>query len=402
MSIGPIIRSTFRNPAGAALIALQVALTLAIIANAIFMIDARINKMGRETGAVNEELLVAQIFYFGDSIDKKVQADIDLRFLADKPGVKSVAYSSAVPLGNSNNSTTVCYSIDDESEENCPGGVSIFQSDKLVETMGLTLIQGRDFTPEEIFDSESLNDIKSSAVLISKAVADLFFPNGDAVGKSLGMWGRPITVVGVVETLLRPNNGATGEFAGFSLILPAKRTSGFLLIRASSDAIEGIRAGLEADMMRLNDKRVLLNHCTMAETAARAYRDDQAMIYLLLTVVGLLVSVTALGIAGLVSFSVANRKKQIGTRRALGALKRDILSYFLLENALVVGVAVVVGSGLAFLLNQFLMRNYQLPEIGMTYIAVSMGLLVAISQLATLIPAWRAAKVSPAIATRTV
>ncbi len=118
--------------------------------------------------------------------------------------------------------------------------------------------------------------------------------------------------------------------------------------------------------------------------------------------VALLLLVTALGVAGLVSFTVANRKKQIGTRRALGASKRDILGYFMSENFAITATALLIGGFLAYALNQYLLQSYQLSRLEVVYVFVAAGCLLFISQMATLLPALKASRVSPAIATRTV
>ncbi|MCV6615308.1 MAG: FtsX-like permease family protein, partial [Cellvibrionaceae bacterium] len=112
--------------------------------------------------------------------------------------------------------------------------------------------------------------------------------------------------------------------------------------------------------------------------------------------------VTALGIGGLVSFAVASRKKQIGTRRALGASRGDIIRYFIGENLLIATLALGLGACLALLLNHYLMQNYALERLQPSFIFGTILLVLAISQLATLLPALKAASVSPAIATRTV
>jgi len=111
--------------------------------------------------------------------------------------------------------------------------------------------------------------------------------------------------------------------------------------------------------------------------------------------------VTALGIIGLASFWVAQRRRQIGVRRALGATRGDILRYFQTENFLIVSIGIMLGMVLAYGLNLWLMRAYELPRLPLYYLPMGMVVLWLLGQLAVLAPALRAAAVPPVVATRT-
>ena len=123
------------------------------------------------------------------------------------------------------------------------------------------------------------------------------------------------------------------------------------------------------------------------------------MIVLTLMVV-LLLLITSLGLTGMVMFNIQRRTKQIGTRRALGAKKRDIISYFMLENYLICLVGGVLGGLLAIQLGQQLMAIYSLPMLEWQYPALTLVGLLIVTSLAVIVPATKAANISPAIATR--
>jgi putative ABC transport system permease protein len=113
-----------------------------------------------------------------------------------------------------------------------------------------------------------------------------------------------------------------------------------------------------------------------------------------------LLVVTALGIVGLASFWVAQRRRQIGVRRALGATRTAILRYFQTENFLIASMGIVLGMALAYGINAFLMRRYELPRLPWTYLPIGAIVLWALGQAAVLAPALRAASVPPVVATR--
>ena len=126
------------------------------------------------------------------------------------------------------------------------------------------------------------------------------------------------------------------------------------------------------------------------------------MTVMLSLVTALILAITALGIVGLASFSVRQRTKQIGTRRALGARRSDIVRYFVTENWLITTIGVVLGSVFAVALNYWLVQLYDLPHIAWYYIPVGIIGLWVLGLLAVLGPALKAAAIPPAIATRNV
>jgi putative ABC transport system permease protein len=121
---------------------------------------------------------------------------------------------------------------------------------------------------------------------------------------------------------------------------------------------------------------------------------------LLFGVIVALLLVTALGIVGLASFWVAQRRRMIGVRRALGATRGNILHYFQTENFLLATLGIALGMVLAYAINLFLMLHYELPRLPGIYFPVGAIALWLIGQLAVLGPALRAAAVPPVVATR--
>jgi putative ABC transport system permease protein len=141
---------------------------------------------------------------------------------------------------------------------------------------------------------------------------------------------------------------------------------------------------------------------TMEETRRRSYELNQALINILATTTAILVAITTLGVAGLTSFNVARRTKQIGTRRALGATRAAILRCFLAENLLFTAIGVTLGALLAVGINIALVELFSVPRFSWYLLPTTMLALIVISQVAVLFPARRAAAVPPAVATRTV
>jgi putative ABC transport system permease protein len=132
------------------------------------------------------------------------------------------------------------------------------------------------------------------------------------------------------------------------------------------------------------------------------FKNDRVMAAMLVGVILAMMMVTALGIVGLASFWVQQRRRQIGIRRAIGATRGDILRYFQTENFLIVSGGIVLGMALAFGLNLLLMQHYELPRLPVYYLPIGALALWGLGQLAVLGPALRAAAVPPVVATRSV
>jgi putative ABC transport system permease protein len=162
-----------------------------------------------------------------------------------------------------------------------------------------------------------------------------------------------------------------------------------------------IKAAVAA-LKSLDPKRIFRKQRTLDDARVEFFQGDRAMTGLLVGVIAALLLVTALGIVGLASFWVAQRRKQIGVRRALGATRGDILRYFQTENFLIVTFGIALGIVLAFAINLTLMKFYELPRLPFFYLPIGAIALWALGQLAVLGPALRAAAVPPVVATRTV
>jgi putative ABC transport system permease protein len=163
-----------------------------------------------------------------------------------------------------------------------------------------------------------------------------------------------------------------------------------------------VLAAAQEVLKRTDPRRVITSARTLEEVRRQFFQDDLAMAAMLVGVILALLGVTALGIVGLASFWVGQRRRQIGVRRALGATRRDILMYFQTENFLIVSAGVALGMTLAYAANLLLMARYELPRLPLYYLPVGALALWGLGQLAVLGPALRAAAVPPVVATRSV
>jgi putative ABC transport system permease protein len=281
-------------------------------------------------------------------------------------------------------------------------------TDDLVETLGVRLIAGRDFTADEYQDFDAVMKQKAtySSVIVTKGLADRLFPGQNALGKQIYSWAKdPQTIVGIVDKLARPNDVNGTEITDCAFIAPVRpayTVGAHYLMRVEPGRGHAVLDEAEKVLMKLDPARLVLGKKTFAEVRAEYFKEDRAMAFLLVGVSLALLVITGLGIVGLASFWVQQRTRQIGIRRALGATRSNILRYFQTENFILATVGIVVGMGLAYAINLWLMHKYQVPRLPGSYLPIAAALLWALGQLAVLGPAMRASMIAPATATRSV
>jgi putative ABC transport system permease protein len=397
-----ILSTLRRHRTATFLIVAEIALTCAIVCNAIFLIRERLARMDQPSGVAEAELVRARVTGIGKQDSAESITQEDLTALRALPGVKAATTINMVPFGDSSWNTEVSTRLDDPNGPN----VGIYLGRSLIDTLGLQLVAGRDFLPEEYVDGAD-NDAQPKQVIVTRALAELFYPAGAAVGKPLYAQGRdPQTIVGVIDRIARPNDGFGGpEAKSYAIVLPATlpyTVGGTYLIRVDPSQRDAVLGALEATLAKVDPNRLVLKHDSFAEIRRNHFSKDRAMAFLLVGVSIALLVITALGVIGLASFWVQQRTRQIGVRRALGATRGDILRYFQIENFILATGGIVLGMGLAYGLNQWLMRAYEVGRLPGTFLPIGAVLLWLLGQIAVLGPALRASMIPPAIATRTV
>ena len=135
------------------------------------------------------------------------------------------------------------------------------------------------------------------------------------------------------------------------------------LIRVAPEQCDAVLAEVERALYKVDANRIIVSHEPFAALRATYFQQDTAMIYLLIGLSIALLAITALGLAGLASFSVQRRTQQIGVRRALGATRSEILRLFQLENFTLASFGIAAGMLVAYALNWLLMDLYAVPRL---------------------------------------
>jgi putative ABC transport system permease protein len=392
----------------------QIALACAIVCNALFLLQQRLTPVLMPDGvdAPHSIVVAWQVAAKAKTWEppRLLEVESALRTI---PGVSAASVSGSIPM-----ESLVQMNGDVLADGNTSGSTAnaaMYVGNHLLDTLGLQVVAGRKFSPDEVamqYQGSGIND--DGTTIITQALANRLFPKGDALGKVIRIGSAQDaarrTVVGVVRHLMRNELGQDNrENIDYSMLFPGLPSDWPLpafTVRAQPTAnIEQVRSGVKMVIEReLGQEMVkgVAHYDTYKELRDSALAGPKAAIYLLAAVSTIVLVITLAGVVGLTTYWVQQRTHQIGVRRALGARKVDILHWLLSENVLVVSTGVVLGMALAYSINLWLMRHYELPRLPATYFPVGAALLVLLNQLAVLWPAIRAARVSPVVATRSV
>ncbi|MGJ9420162.1 ABC transporter permease [Massilia sp. CMS3.1] len=408
MEIRPILSALLRNKTGAILVALQVALSLAILANALHIVGERRSAAARPSGVAEEQAVFSiqvRNLSSGGPEQQLATQKREAEVIRAVPGVVSAANINQIPLSQSGWNSSVA--VDRKQVDETAPSSLYFSPDSLIKTWGLKLVEGRDFLPSEYMDVDANTDVTPRHVILTRALAEKMWPGLPAVGRHMyfgtGEDAIEVRVVGVVERLQTQSAQVT-ERGEFSSITPMRMYGNYpgalYTVRAEAGQRERVIREVEAALRKASPTPLILESTTLDEHRKSRYRADVALSWMLVTVSVLLLLITASGIVGMASLWVTQRRKQIGVRRALGAKKSDILRYFVTENFMITSAGVFGGLLLGVALNQLLVSRLEMARLPLEYLAGGGIVFWLLGVIAVYGPAWRAASISPALATR--
>jgi len=403
MEMRPILSAMRRNKFGALLIATQMAVTLAFLANALTLVEQRMAWSDRPTGIAETDIFVMQTEMVDHPSDLAARQANDVAALRALPGVADAYTTNMYPLQGGGWIETVNLTA----EQKTPTAFTAhYMGDEhALNTMGLKLIAGRNFSADEIAN-RSDNDIPPpSGFIVTKTLAAKLFPNGDALGKSIFVeTSKPVPIIGIVDRLQGPMTVATGLYSTFAenSVLTPYRLIGersVYMVRAQPGQRDAVMKAAETKLFSIDDNRILKSK-SMQQVRTDAYRGAHGLIVLLSAICTALLIVTAFGVIGLTSYWVAQRRQQIGIRRALGASRQAIVRYFQTENFMIAAAGAAIGIAFAIALNLWMVHSFEMVRMDNSRAIGGAVIILLLGQFAVLWPALRAASIPPALATR--
>ena len=400
LNISPRFNAMMRNKSSIILIVLQIALTLAIVSNAAFIIKGRIDDMQRGSGLAETQLIGFHMYFYDDAVNIADQLLLDQQKVLELPGVIDATAINQIPLSGSGDSWTFRNQLDSDGAQNINAGVFLGNYN-IANVFGHKIIEGRNFRPDELVIRERDGNTPK-VTIITQALSDKLFPEGNALGKFIYSADVPVQVIGIIDKM--QGSWLHSPMVEQTALMPVLNVRKFMrfIILVEAEQVDSVIANVQQFLLAQENRRVISSAETLLEKKKRSYQSDKLMTNMLIVIIAVLIFITALGIAGMTVFNVNRRQKQIGTRRALGASRLDILRYFMTESAVIALIGITIGVVLALVLNNYLMTYFSTSSLAFNYIVTTLVGIIVVVEFAVFWPARKASMISPAIATRSV
>ncbi len=311
------------------------------------------------------------------------------------PSVESAAIATVLPLGGG-----ILLTVFPEEQQQTPnarGTLTLFSniSPGYFGTVRIPLLAGRDFNG---FDREGTAPV----VIVNETMARMLWPGQDAVGKHLTIVQDPIAyeVVGVSAPSVLLELGESPQPIVYRPILQDYGPAASLIVRTSGDP-EGTLGTVRDQIQTLDKNMPIRNTGTVQQRLNQGLWAARMGAALLSIFGGLALALAAIGVYGVIAYSVSQRTQEIGVRMALGAQARDVLRLVLAQGMALAAGGTAAGLAIALLVARVVsgLLYGVSPKDPVTYLAVG-GLLLAIAMTACYLPARRATRVDPLLALR--
>jgi putative ABC transport system permease protein len=407
LEVVPILVALKRNKTGAILMVLQIALMVAFISNLVSIVAERAALTVRPTG-MDERDLFAIGFRLTNGQESIPMLQTDLAKVRATPGVVDAFATNSYPLRGAGWQDGVSHNPGPTRKQDQSAQTGVYGMDQHgIETLGLKLIAGRNFAPENVVQGQYGAAPLPSFAIISRSLEKQLFGHGGALGQSIYLTTdskKQITVIGVVDKLQSAAAAGTIDEheSENTMILPiaAPSDGGLFIVRAQSGSISTTMREVQNALVQANPNRIFGRLRPFSEVRSAAYEKDRAIAIAFSILLLVVIAITALAIVGLTSFWVVRRRTQIGIRRALGATRMAITRYFLIENALLCGGGVLLGAIASVGLNLWLWTHFGINRIEAAELLICALVVVSLGQFAAMLPALQAGRISPTEALR--
>ena len=389
--------------ATAVLVVGEVALAFMLLAGAGLLTRSLGRVLAIDPGFDADNLLTMQIVAAGPRYDEDESTWSMHARLLDAvravPGVTDATLASQLPLAGNFDRSGI--RIEDQplaNPEEAPSGDRYSVSTDYLETMGIPVLRGRGLTPEDRAGS-------APVVLINETLARLRWPNGDPIGKRLQMGASDSpwrTIIGVVGDVRHVDIDAelTPQFYLPDEQWPWAANPFGVAVRTSGDPRTSV-AAVRAAIHSVDPDLAIGDVASAEELVATVTADRRLVMRLFEAFAGVALLLAAAGIYGLLSRRVAERRREMGIRTALGASRRRILRIVLRDGGRLALTGVAIGLLGALALGRLLETLlYGLAPEDPATLAATVALLALTAVMACLLPAWRAAQVDPITALR--
>jgi len=390
-----------RNANGSVLVITEVALALVLLTGAGLLVNSFIRLQNVPTGVQADQLVAMSINLpratYRDAQARLMFIDRLMPRLAALPGLKSVAVGSNLPLDVGLQGTEFKVTGEPVNSTNSPHTHVSIVSPGYFQTLGISILQGRDFSASDTRDAPGV-------VIINSELARKYFGAQNPIGRRVEMGfrdGVPLEVIGVTSDV-RQTGLQADPYPGMFLPYSQYQASVPLVfvIRSTNDS-GAVAAAVRQELRQVDSQLPIYDVKTMDQVLYTATACPRFLTFLLAVFAGVAVLLAAVGIYGIMTYTVAQGTREIGIRAALGAQRRDLLRMVLNKGLKLTLIGIVLGVAGAFGLTR-LMSSVLFGVSAtdpLTFAGVT-ALLAIVALVASYLPARRATKIDPLLALR--
>jgi putative ABC transport system permease protein len=382
----------------------EVAVSFVLLIGAGLLINSFLHLRNLDPGFRSDHLLTMKVnlsdVKYPDRERRAAFFDEVMRRINQLPGVHSAAVAGNLPLTYKGDSMSISVEgVPDPPPDQQPDVIYRAIGPGYFSTMGIPMVRGRDFTAQDNGDSKDV-------VIISEKTAQQFWPGQDPIGKRLkpglstssSPWRE---VIGIVKDVRQNDFVASPKRQMYFTYRQLKNTAANALVVRTNIEPMSLATPVRNSIWSVDKDQTVANIDTMDHIVAQAVARQRFSMLLLGLFAALALLLASIGIYGVMSYSVAQRTREIGIRIALGARRIDVLQMTVKQALKLVGMGMIIGLVAAFLLTRVMATLlYGISATDpVTFIGISVVLL-AVAILASYVPALRATRVDPMTALR--
>jgi predicted permease len=380
----------------------EVALAIMLVAGAGWLVRGFSNLRNTDAGFVADQRVLLDVSFLGQRFptgDAVRQGHLDLlNTLRNVPGVTDAGLISGYPLrGTLENSLLAQFHGEAFDATNPPGTRQRFVSAGLFTAMGTKLIKGRDFGTED-------QATTTPAAIVNRTFVERYLKNRDPIGVQFSA-GYPqpnpqneVTIVGVVDDVRQKTLGDPAEPAFYTPLTQAPLRRATAVVHTSAADVVAVENAIRAEVRKLNPT-MAVDFQNASDLVRGTLRRQELGMTLMLVFGAIAIVLAAVGIYGVVSYTASLRRDEMATRLALGATAQSVFFMVMKRGAVLGLIGAGIGLVLAYFSGQIVSnRVYAIRAADPMILAIATLLIAAITVLASVIPALRAARLSPASA----
>ena len=380
----------------------QVALSLLLLAGAGLLIKSFQNLRSTSPGFDPSQVLTADFVLpggkYSDTEKQRQFFDRLMPRLASLPGVEAAGGSTPLPF--SGDDMAISFRIaerPDPGPANHPDAAYMIVAGDYFRAMRIPLLAGR------VFDQR---DTKGSTpvIIVNEAFVRKFFPNEQPFGHHLiidGSTPTPVEIIGVVGNSRHDSLAVEPKPEYYLPLSQNPRRTNYLVLRTAVEKISGLPTALRSVIQEMDPDIFVPDLVPLEKLIGGTLARPRFNMMLLGSFAAIAMILAAIGIYGVIAYSVTQRTREIGIRMALGAQRVDVLRLILLQSMAIVGVGLIIGLGGALALTRWMSSLlYGVSAHDLFVHGFVLVLLAAAGLIASYIPARRAMNVEPVVALR--